>query len=170
MAANLEFSNGCFRAAARLLLAMALLAPLAASPASARDRVQIVAGWRISSGSSGDGGHTARLSRRTRSWSYSHDLEYWHGNGGVVMGDEFRRGACHCGDISAIVPLDLGTSHRSFEQRLESYLRECPLPRREAAALRRSLARAWPIFLRHARRAEAYREADLDAIARHGQP
>lgn len=151
-----------------LLPALTALTLLAAPPAAARTRAETIAGWRISSGGSGDGGHAVRLTRRTRSWSYDHNLEYWHGNGGVVMGDEFRRGACRSGDISAIVPIHLGTSGSSFDQRLASYLRECPLPRREAAALRASLARAWPVFLRHARRARAYMEADSAAIARHG--
>jgi hypothetical protein len=145
-----------------------LLAPLAAPPAMARTRTETIAGWRISSGGSGDGGHAVRLTRRTRIWSFDHQLEYWHGNGGVVMGDEFRRGACRSGDASAIVPIHLGTSRASFDQRLASYLRECPLPRREEAALRASLRRAWPVFLRHARRALAAMEADSAAIARYG--
>jgi hypothetical protein len=42
------------------------------------------------------------------------------------------------------------------------------LPRREEAALRASLRRAWPVFLRHARRALAAMEADSAAIARYG--
>ena len=71
--------------------------------------------------------------------------------------------------MSAIVPLDLGTSRRSFDQRLASYLRECPLPRAEAAALRRSLTRAWPRFLRQARRARAAMEAELRAIENYGR-
>ena len=155
-----------FRLAARLLLALALLAPLAAPPAMAR--TETVAGWRIWAGGSGDGGYAVRLTRRARGWSYSHYIEYWHGNGGVVMSDEFRRGSCRSGDMSGIVPLHLGTSRRSFDQRLASYLRECPLPRAQAAALRRSLARAWPHFQRQARRALAAMEAENEAIARYG--
>ena len=151
----------------RLLLALAFLAPLAAPPAFAR--TETIAGWRITSGGSGDGGYMARLTRRTRGWSYSHYIEYWRGNGGVVMSDEFRRGRCRSGDESAIVPLDLGTSRRSFDQRLASYLRECPLPRAQAAELRRSLARAWPRFLRQARRAEAAMVAELRAIENYGR-
>ncbi|HYD12787.1 MAG TPA: hypothetical protein VEC11_08060 [Allosphingosinicella sp.] len=159
------------RLAAQLLLALAILAPPAASaaPVRPRDRAEMVAGWRISSGGSGDGGYVARLSRRGRGWAYEHYLEYWRGNGGVVLSDEFRRGRCRSGDASAIVPFELGTSRSSFDQRLADYLRECPLPRAEAAALRRSLARAWPHFLRHARRARAALDAELAWIAR-GSP
>ena len=159
------------RLAARLLLTLAALTPLAARPASAqpRTRVETVAGWRITSGGSGDGGFMARLTRRTRGYAYSHYIEYWRGTGGVVMSDEFRRGGCRSGDGSAIVPLDLGTSRRTFDQRLASYLRECPLPRAQATELGRSLARAWPHFLRQARRAEAAMVAELRAIENYGR-
>jgi hypothetical protein len=153
------------RLAARLLLALSLLTP----PAIAQPRAETVAGWRITSGGSGDGGHAVRLTRRGPGYSYEHNLEYWHGNGGVVMGDEFRRGRCRSGDASAIVPLELGMSRETFDQRLTDYLRECPLSRAEEAALRRSLDRAWPRFLRHARRALAAMEADSAAIERHGR-
>jgi hypothetical protein len=153
------------RLATGLLLPLALLA---APPALAQTRTETVAGWRISSGGSGDGGHAVRLVRRGPGYVYEHNLEYWHGNGGVVMGDQFRRGRCRSGDASAIVPLELGMSRETFDQRLTDYLRECPLPRAEEAALRRSLDRAWPRFLRHARRAQAAMEADSAAIARHG--
>jgi hypothetical protein len=156
------------RLATRLLLTLAF-APLAASPASAqsRDRVEIVAGWRISSGDSGDGGYDARLSRRGRGWSYEHGIEYWRGNGGVEMSDDFRRGRCRSGD-EGIIRFALGTSRRSFDQRLASYLRQCPLPRAEAAAMRASLSRAWPIFLRHARRQRAGMDAEIARIVRGG--
>lgn len=154
--------------AARLLLALAMLGSLAAPSALARTRTETVAGWRISSGGSGDGGHVARMTRRGPGYSYDHQIEYWHGNGGVAMLDEFRRGRCQSTGLNAIVPFAQGMSRSSFDQRLASYLRECPLPATEAAALRRSLARAWPHFLRHARRASAAMHADSAAIARHG--
>ena len=157
------------RLATCLLLALVLPCPLAAQPVLQRDRAETVAGWRISSGGSGDGGYVARLTRRARGWSYNHEIEYWRGNGGVVMSDEFRRGRCQSGDASAIIPFHLGTSRRSFDQRLASYLRECPLPRAEGAALRSSLARAWPHFLRHARRQRAALEAEFRWMAR-GSP
>ena len=57
------------RLVTRLLLALAALGPLAAPPAFARDRVETVAGWRISSGGSGDSGYMARLTRRTRGYA-----------------------------------------------------------------------------------------------------
>lgn len=157
------------RLSAHLLPALALLAPLAAPPAFAQRRAETIAGWHITSGGSGDGGHEVRLTRRGPGYRYEHQLEYWHGNGGVVIADSFRRGRCRSGDASAIVPVALGTSRTTFDQRLADYLRECPLPRAEAAALRRSLARAWPHLLRHARRARAAMEADSAAIARHGE-
>lgn len=152
-----------------LLLALAVPGPLAAQPASAQAGTQTIAGWRITSGGSGDGGYMVRLSRRTRTWAYTHYLEYWRGNGGVVIQDEFRRGRCRSGDASAILPFELGTSRTSFDQRLASYLRECPLPRAEAAELRRSLARAWPHFLRHVRRQRAALDAELRAIENYGR-
>ena len=152
-----------------LLLALALPGPLAAQPAQARTHTQYIAGWRITSGGSGDGGYMARLTRRTRTYAYTHYLEYWRGNGGVVMQDEFRRGRCRSGDASAIVPFELGTSRTTFDQRLDSYLRECPLPRAEATGLRRSFARAWPHFLRHVRRQRAALDAELRAIGNYGR-
>jgi hypothetical protein len=157
------------RPAACLLLALSAPGPLNPQAALAQPRTQNIAGWHITSGGSGDGGHEVRLTRRGPGYRYEHQLEYWHGNGGVVMVDTFRRGRCRSGDASAIVPVELGTSRATFDQRLTDYLRECPLPRAEASALRRSLVRAWPHFLRHARRARAAMEADSAAIARHGE-
>lgn len=158
------------RLATCLLLALALPGPLAAQEVLPGNHVQNVAGWRITSGGSGDGGYMARLSRRTRAYTFTHYVEYWRGNGGVVMADEFRRGSCRSGDNSAILPIHLGSSRSSFDQRLASYLRECPLPRAEAAELRRSLARAWPHFLRHVRRQRAALDAELRWIERGSPP
>lgn len=152
-----------------LLMALTTLGPLAAPPATARTRTETIAGWHITSGGSGDGGHEVRLIRRGPGYRYEHQLEYWRGNGGVVIQDEFRRGRCRSGDASAILPFELGTSRTSFDQRLASWLRECPLPRAEAAELRRSLARAWPHFLRHVRRQRAALDAELRAIENYGR-
>lgn len=157
------------RLASCLLLALALPGPLAAQDVLPGNRTQTIAGWRITSGGSGDGGYMVRLTRRTRGYAYTHYLEYWRGNGGVVIQDEFRRGRCRSGDASAILPFELGTSRTSFDQRLASYLRECPLPRARAAELRRSLARAWPHFLRQVRRQRAALDAELRAIENYGR-
>lgn len=151
------------------LLAFALLAPLTAPPAAARDRVQIIAGWRVVSGPSGDGGHAVRLTRRTRLWAFDQQIEYWHGNGGVSMQGEFRRGSCGSAGESGIVPWAHATSRRWFDRQLAAYLSECPLPRREAAALRASLARAWPAWQRQVRRARAAMDADARAIENYGR-
>ena len=157
-------------AAALPLLAFVLLGTLA-TPADAqtRTRTQIVAGWRIASGDSGDGGHAVWFSRRGRGYRLEHYLEFWRGNGGVVTSATFRRGACRSGDASAIVPFEQGMSRATFYSRLGNYLRECPLPRAEAAALRRSLNAAWPRFHAAARRAHAAMNAEIEAILRHGE-
>lgn len=152
-----------------LLLSLLAATILLAAPAAAQRRSETVAGWRISSAGSGDGGYVARLERHGRGWRYAHRLEYWRGNGGVVMSDTFRRGSCRSGDAGAIVPHELGLSRETFDQRLADYLRECPMPRREALALRRSLNLAWPRFLVQARRARAAMDAELRAIERHGR-
>lgn len=158
-------NRNCLIAAFLGLLVLAGVAP----PANARTHSETVAGWRIAHGGSGDGGHVVRLSRRGRGYSFEHYLEYWRGNGGVVMGAAFRRGACRSGDASAIVPHELGLSRETFDQRLADYLRECPLPRAEAAALRRTLNAAWPRFLGAARHARATIDAENEAIVRHGE-
>lgn len=154
-----------------LLLALAALAPLTIPPASAQprpDRVETVAGWRISSGGSGDGGYVARLSRRTRTYNFNHEIEYWRGNGGLPTLDEFRRGRCVSAGENTMVPYAVGTSRRRLDRQLAAYLRECPLPRAEAAALHRSLDRAWPVFMRHARRQRAAMDAEIARMMRGG--
>ena len=150
------------------LFAVAALA-LAASPVAAQNRSETVAGWRIGSGGSGDGGYVARLSRRGRGYSLEHRLEFWRGNGGVAISASFRRGDCRSGDAGGIVPFDEGMSRAAFDRRLADYLRECPLPRAEDAVLRRTLDLAWPRFAAAARRARSAMEAQIDAIVRHGE-
>jgi hypothetical protein len=156
------------RHAARAWLALFLLA-LPATPAAAQLRSESVAGWRIAYGGSGDGGHVVRLSRNGRGYRLSHELEFWRGNGGVVMGATFRRGRCRSGDAGVIVPFEQGLSRATFDMRLADYLRACPLPRAELAVLLRGLDRAWPRFLRRARRALAAIRAENEAIVRHGE-
>jgi len=154
----------------RLILTSALVpTAFATPPANARDRTETIAGWRIVSGGSRDGGYVARLVRHGRGYRFEHHLEFWRGNGGVVISATFRRGACRSGDASAIVPFEQGMSRATFDMRLADYLRECPLPRREASALRRTLNLAWPRFAAAARRALATMEAEIEAIIRHGE-
>ena len=150
------------------LLALAALAA-ASAPGAAQNRSEAVAGWRIGSGGSGDGGYVARLSRRGRGYSLEHQLEFWRGNGGVAISAGFRRGACRSGDAGGIVPFDEGMSRASFDLRLADYLRECPLPRAEEAVLRRTLDLAWPRFAAAAHRARSAMAAEIDAIVRHGE-
>ena len=151
-------------------LALPLLALLGlAAPADGRNRSEAVAGWRIVSGGSGDGGHVAGLSRRGRGWRLEHNLEFWRGNGGVVISAEFRRGDCRSGDSSAIVPIEQGMSRAMFDDRLADYLRACPLRPAEEAELRRTLRLAWPRFAARAAEALAAMEAELEAIARQGE-
>ena len=152
-----------------LLLALALPTSLAAQPIQPPDRAETVAGWRISSGGSGDGGYEARLERRGRGWSFSHLIEYWRGNGGVSVHDEFR-GNCRYGTgEDGILPYWTATSRARLDRQLTTYMRECPLPRAEAAALRASLARAWPHFLRHVIRQRAALDAEFRWMER-GSP
>lgn len=154
---------------AGLLLIVTLFSLLASDPAFARDRIERIAGWRVASGGTGDGGRFVSLSRRGPGYAFEHHLEFWRGNGGVVIGASFRRGACRSGDASAIVPTDQGLSRAMFDDRLAGYLRECPLPPAEADAFRRTLDVAWPRFIALADRARAETEAENEAIARHGE-
>ena len=85
------------------------------------------------------------------------------------MQGEFRRGRCVSAGESGIVPFWHATSRRWFDRQLTAWLRECPLPGAEAAALRRSLARAWPVFQRQVRRARANMDADSRAIENYGR-
>lgn len=158
------------RGGAALLLAATSFAVLAAEPASARDRVEHIAGWRLSAGGTGDGGRRVGLSRRGRGYRFEHHLEFWRGNGGVVIEAGFRRGACATGDAPVIVSFEQGLGRETFELRLADYLSECPLPPADAAELRRTLDLAWPRFAELAERARAETDAENEAIARHGEP
>ena len=147
-----------------------LLATLLAAPAvDAQNRRETIAGWRLETGGTGDGGHMVRLLRRGRGYAIEHYLEFWRGNGGVVISAEFRRGQCRSGDASAIVPYEQGMARETFDQRLADYLRECPLPPAEEALLRRTLDAVWPRFAARASAALAAIEAENEAIVRHGE-
>ena len=151
------------------LLPFMLFGVLVSDTAAARDRVERIAGWRVASGGTGDGGRRVSLSRRGRGYDFEQYLEFWRGNGGVVIGASLRRGACRSGEASAIVPTDQGLSRAMFDDRLAGYLRECPLPPAEAEVFRRTLDVAWPRFIALAVRARAETEAENEAIARHGE-
>jgi hypothetical protein len=153
------------RAALPLLLAAVLAAPAA----EAQNRRETIAGWRLEAGGTGDGGHMVRLTRRSRVYHYEHYLEFWRGNGGVVIADSFRRGRCSSGDASAIVPYEQGMGRETFDQRLADYLRECPLRPADEALLRRTLDAVWPRFSAWAEEALAAIEAENRAIAEHGR-
>lgn len=154
------------RPALPLLAAAALLAP---SPVEAQARRETIAGWRIETGGTGDGGHMVRLVRNGRGYRFEQYLEFWRGNGGVAASASFRRGACRSGDASAIVPFEQGMGRESFDRALADYLRECPLPRAEEARLRRTLNAAWPRFAARAAQALAAIQAENEAIVRHGE-
>jgi len=158
------------RGIALTLLAFATLGVLATPPALARNRGETVAGWHFFQGGSGDGGYVARMSRRGRGYRFSYFYEFWRGNGGVAVGATFARGACRSGDAGSIVPFAEGMTRAYLDARLRDYLRECPLPRAEAVALRRGLDSAWPRFVAAARRARAAMDRENALIARGGQP
>ncbi len=151
--------------AAFLLLALGLLAT---PPALASDHSQTVAGWRFFEDGSGDGGYVARMSRRGQGYRFSYSYEFWRGNGGVVVGATLALGRCRSGDAGSIVPFAEGLSRAYLDARLRDYLRECPLPRAEAAALRRGLDTAWPRFAAVSRRARAGMDRENERIARGG--
>lgn len=157
------------RFAHSLLTLAALAAFNVPSPASARTGALTVAGWRITHGGTDDGGYFAQLGRSRRSYRLVHYLEFWRGNGGVSVMATFERGACRSGDAVGIVPFDEGMSRGFLDARVADYLRECPIPRAEAVALRRSLNAAWPRFIAQARRERARMTAEIRAIENYGR-
>lgn len=149
------------------IAAFAALGAVAAAPADARAYHQTVAGWRITlEYESGD--RTVYLRRHRRGYRVDLTYEFWRGNGGVSTQGTFERGACRSGDTGAIVPFAQGMTRRFLDSRLTDYLRECPLPRAEALALRRSLNAAWPRFNAWIRRARAEMDAENRAITNYG--
>lgn len=153
---------------ALFLVALVAFGALASPPAYARTRSQTVAGWRIVwEFESGD--RTVHLRRRGRGYSFAFLHEYWRGNGGVVAGGTFERGSCRSGDAGVIVPFDEGMTRRYLDARVSDYLRDCPLPRAQALALRRTLDAAWPRFIRWSRAARAEMDAENRAIMDYGR-
>jgi hypothetical protein len=158
------------RAAASIRALAALLVSVGPSPARAAPvRGEAVSRFRVQSASEGDGGRFVRLSRRSAGWRFEYRLSFWHGNGGVVVGGLFRRGRCRSGDADGLQEPVAAMSRASLDDRLAGYLRECPLPPAQEAALRRGLDAAWPDFSARVGEAWATTQAEAEAIANYGE-
>jgi len=132
-------------------------------------RRESVAGVRVEEVDQMVGGTLVRLSRRGRGYRIEYYLEFWRGNGGVVVGAEFRSGDCLSGDSSNIEPTDQAMTRADFDRRLADYLAECPLGAAREADLRRRLDAAWPTFSDFAQEALAAVEAEIQAIVDYGR-
>jgi hypothetical protein len=144
----------------------------AAQPLDRDSRVlveRIVAGFRMQSIMESDGGRLVRMRRSGRGYAFEYSLEFWRGNGGVVIGARLRRGACRSGDADAIQPTDDAMAPAALDSRLGEYLRECPLTRMREAELRRSVSAAWPAFSALAQTALAATIAENRAIENYGK-
>lgn len=156
-------------------LAIAASFSAAASPAAARDSDsrplsrRTIASVTIEAIAESDGGRLVRMRRKGARYAFEYHLEYWRGNGGVVVGAAFRSGKCRSGEADAIVPYEQGMARAMLDSRLGDYLRECPLPPARQAELRRSLDAAWPAFLALAEDARAAIDAENQAIADYGK-
>ena len=155
---------------------LCLLPLLAAGSASAQgdpdkrvERHRTIAGILVEDVAESDGGTLVRLSRRGRGYSFEYFLEFWRGNGGVVVGASFARGECRSGEGSSIQPTEAAMVRAALDARLADYLAECPLPPRREAALRRALDAAWPTFSLWSSEALAAVEAENQAIVDHGR-
>lgn len=154
----------------RLALAVAALAsggPIAAEPGF--DRRVTIDGVHIERVGEGDGGTLVRLTRRGPGYAFEFHLDFWRGNGGVIVGAEFGNGDCSSGDADMLVSPELALSREGLHAWLSDYLRECPLPPRREEALRRALDSAWPTFSAWANEAWAVVEAENQAIADYGR-
>jgi len=128
-----------------------------------------VAGVHIESIAESDGGRLVRMRRAGPGYRFDYSLEFWRGNGGVVVGATFRRGKCRSGDADGIQPTDQAMARATLDFRIGEYLRECPLSRIREAELRRSLDAAWPAFSASAGKALAATNAEAQAIADYGK-
>lgn len=156
----------------RLPIAVSLLlaTAVASAPAAAEvERRHAVGGAVVEDVDQEDGGTLVRLRRNGRGYRFEYYLEFWRGNGGVVVGANFGRGECLSGESSSIVPTENAMTRASLDLRLDDYLRECPLAPAREAALRRSLDAAWPTFSAWAQQALAAVEAENQAIADYGR-
>lgn len=129
---------------------------------------QTIASARVEAIAESDGGRLVRIRRKGSGYRFEYYLEFWRGNGGVVIGATFRSGECRSGEADAIVPYEDGMARAMLDFRLGDYLRECPLPPVREAELRRSLAKAWPAFSALAERALADTRAENVAIEKYG--
>lgn len=153
-------------------LAFALMLPFARVAGHPDSRVtshRIVAGVHVESIAESDGGRLVRMSRKGRGYRFEYHLEFWRGNGGVVVGATFRRGDCRSGDADLIQPTEDAMARANLDFRLGEYLRECPLAAAREAELRHSLDAAWPSFSALAEQALAATLAENAAIADHGR-
>jgi hypothetical protein len=148
------------------MVAMSVAAsPLLAAPAP--DQRRTVAGWRVEASREEDGGRLVRMVRRGRGWRFEYHLAFWYGHGGGIMiGASFRNGRCSSGEADMLQEPEAAMSRENFEALLQSYLRECPLSEVEAAAFRRGLDAAWPLFAAWAREAQAATLAEAAEIER----
>jgi hypothetical protein len=159
----------------RLPLVAALLLAAShagAAPPDSDSRIlhnQVVAGFRIQSIAESDGGLFVRMRRKAGSLKFEYYLEFWRGNGGVVVGATFRRGDCRSGEAGIIQPTDDAMSRANLEGKLADYLRECPLAPAREAELRQSLDATWPDFSALAEQALAATLAENAAIADYGR-
>lgn len=128
-----------------------------------------VAGVRIERIAESDGGRLVRMWRNGSGYRLEYSLEFWRGNGGVVVAATFRRGKCRSGDASAIQPTEEAMARATLDFRIGEYLRECPLTAAREKGLRRSLDAAWPAFSALARQALAETIAENRAIADYGK-
>jgi len=157
----------------RLLGAIgAALLLAAAAPRDPDSRLiarRTIASAQIEAIAESDGGRLVRIRRKGIGYGFEYSLEYWRGNGGVVVGATFRSGKCRSGDSGAIQPTGEAMARDALFLRLDGYLRECPLPPAREGELRRSLDAAWPAFSALAERALAETRAENAAIADYGK-
>ena len=159
----------------RLTFALLAAAVMATDPAWAAPpdfrimRSESVAGVRIEEIDEMDGGTMVRLARRGRGYRFEYSLEFWRGNGGVVVGAGFRSADCRSGESDSIQPTDEAMTRASLDRRLADYLAECPLGAAREAELRRRLDAAWPTFSAWAQDALDALEAEIQAIVDYGR-
>jgi hypothetical protein len=135
-----------------VLIAAALVpAPIAQSaaalPPDPDSRIvarRVVAGVRVDMVAESDGGRLVRMRRSGPGYRFDYSLEYWRGNGGLVVGATFRRGKCRSGEADGIVPTDqanICANARSGEPVKPGFGEAWPRPGRSFRSWRKGL---WP--------------------------